>query len=101
MKYRNADLDRQIEQAAQLYREFTGHEPQRIRTLDLKLPRVMMQVGTCDGILYTTVRDGEVEHYIHRFKKSARPLLCTSSDGRQLVLLRGAYRFTDRGITDD
>lgn len=51
--------------------------------------------------MYTTVRDGEVEKYIHRFKKSARPILAASHDGKQLVLIGGDFVFTECGITDN
>ena len=61
---------------------------------------VALKVGWCDGILYTTERDGNVEKYIHKFKKSSRPLLAASFDGKNLLLLGGAFRFTDRGIVD-
>ena len=50
--------------------------------------------------MYDTVRDGESEKYIHRFKKRSRPLLVSSSDGKSLHILGGEYEFTDRGIVD-
>ncbi len=60
-----------------------------------------LTVGECDGILYSTVRDGNPEQYIHKFKRSARPLLVASHDGAQLALVGGDFVFTDRGITDN
>lgn len=61
---------------------------------------VGLKVGHCDGILYTTVRDGKTEKYIHKFKRSSRPLLAASFDGKSLVLIGGSYQFTERGIVD-
>ena len=61
---------------------------------------VGLTIGKCDGILYTTVRDGETEAYIHRFKKSARPTLAASHDGESLSLIGGKFDFTERGIVD-
>jgi hypothetical protein len=50
--------------------------------------------------MYSTVRDGRHENYVHRFGAKSRPLLAASSDGTQLYLLGGAYNFTERGIVD-
>ena len=63
-------------------------------------PDTVLTVGECDGILYSTIRDGESERYIHKFRNSARPILASSYDGTQLVLIGGDFRFTDRGIVD-
>ena len=61
---------------------------------------ICLVVGTCDGVLYTTVRDGRKEKYIHKFKADDAPLLVVSPDGRQLMLIGGRFRFTERGIVD-
>jgi hypothetical protein len=61
---------------------------------------VAFKIGDCDGILYTTVRDGVTESYIHKFKKKSRPVLASSFDGKQLLILAGGYEFTERGIVD-
>jgi hypothetical protein len=53
-----------------------------------------------DGILYSTVRDGVLEKYIHKFRKADRPLFVVSPDGKQLFLVDGNYTFTERGIVD-
>jgi hypothetical protein len=89
-----------VHQAAALYKEFSGHTPQSVREVRIVLPKVALLVGECDGIMYTTVRDGRVEHYVHEFAARSRPLLLASHDGKKLVLLGGAYRFTDSGIND-
>ena len=64
------------------------------------LPKVAAVIGECDGVLYTTVRDGVTERYIHEFRKADKPLLCVSPDGRQILLVGGRYRFTEAGIVD-
>lgn len=66
----------------------------------LNVPDVALKVGKLDGVLYTTHRDGKTEHYIHKFKQSARPLLAVSFDGRQMIMIGGSYQFTERGIVD-
>lgn len=52
---------RQISQASKLYSEFTGEEPQYIDQVSIDVSPVMLLIGECDGILYTTRRDGNVE----------------------------------------
>lgn len=100
--------DRRLEllkQGARLYQEFTGHgdefEVHRVNVpgFPASLSK-LVAIGECAGILYDTVRDGEIEKYIHRFRKGSRPLFCVTPDGNQIVLLGGAYKFTDRGIVD-
>jgi hypothetical protein len=91
----------QARNAADLYQRFTGHDAlEEVRIDKPVLPDVMLVVGDIDGIMYTTVRDGEVEKYVHQFKKSARPLFCVSHDGKQIHLIGGEYDFTERGIVD-
>lgn len=90
-----------LQQAAKLYENFSGHDAEHIDTVTVDWPQEGLTVGKCDAILYTTIRDGETENYIHRFKKSARPLLAASHDGAQLALLGGDFTFTERGIVDN
>ena len=75
-------------------------EPEFIETHKVSLPDVALLVGHLDGVMYTTVRDGKKEKYIHRFKLKSRPLLITSHDGTQLIILGGEYDFTELGIVD-
>jgi hypothetical protein len=92
---------RDIRKAAALYSDFTGHEDVRVGKVRVaSMPKTMLAIGKVDGILYSTVRDNVAEKYIHKFKASSRPLLCSSPDGKQLYLLGGAYDFTERGIVD-
>jgi hypothetical protein len=89
-----------VKEASALFEDFTGHEADHYTKRELNLPDVALQFGLCDGIMYETVRDNVVEHYIHKFKKSARPLIAASHDGKSLHLVGGNYRFTNRGIVD-
>ena len=94
-------LGAQARKAAALYTDFTGHEDVRLAKVRIPdMPRALLTVGKIDGIMYSTVRDGVAEKYIHKFKSSARPLFCVSPDGKQLFMLGGAYDFTERGIVD-
>lgn len=92
----------QFDKAVKKFRRFTGTNPTAVdRVPTPELPPVAFKVGECLGVMYEAVRDGERDKYLHRFKKKARPHLACSPDGRQLYLLGGAYRFTDRGIVDN
>lgn len=96
-----AGRGRDLQRAAALYTDFTGHDdPQLDKVSVPSMPNVALAIGQVDGIMYTTVRDGRTEKYIHRFKKQSRPLLCSSPDGKQLIMIGGSYDFTDRGIVD-
>lgn len=88
------------EQAAKLFRDFHGREPDDtdIVTVALDKPTAAMVVGEFEGVIYRALGDGK--RYIHQFEKHARPVLLISSDGRQLYALAGAYRFTERGFVD-
>lgn len=89
-----------IAAAARRLRDFTGHEARRVETVTFEVPDTALNVGRCIGIMYETVRDGERQQYVHRFRRNSRPHLAASHDGKTLILLGGAYRFTERGIVD-
>ena len=90
-----------IKQAIERFKDFTGMDPEHLDEYAVQHPDVALVIGTLDAVSYTTVREGQTELYEHKFKKSCRPLLCTSFDGKQLVILGGEYTFTERGIVDE
>lgn len=97
-----ADRLKMMQDAARLYREFTGEDGAVITKIPMpKIPKALAVMGEIDGIMYTTVRDGKTEKYVHQFKYSARPLFCVSPDGKSIFLIGGEYTFTERGIIDD
>ena len=90
-----------VNQAADLYQRFTGHEADEGAKIKVPpLPKVAVAIGDIDGVLYTTVRDGVVEKYIHKFAAKDKPLFAVSPDGKQLFMIGGNYTFTERGIVD-
>lgn len=92
---------RDVQRAASLYERFSGHEAEiagRVRVP--AIPKVGVAIGTLDGVLYTTVRDGVTEKYIHKFAARDKPVLVVSPDGRQIFVIGGRYTFTERGIVD-
>jgi hypothetical protein len=89
-----------VDAAARLFAQFTGHKVAHAKRVRLPSDPVGLAIGPVLGISYETTRDGKREKYLHEFRRGARPTLAASSDGRRLYLLRGAYRFTERGIVD-
>lgn len=100
MRKKNPVQPSKIKRGLNLFQKFTGHNGEIFSISAPEVPEVMLVVGECDGIMYTTVRDGKTEKYLHQFKKTSRPLLLASHDGKMLYLLGGAYDFTDSGIVD-
>lgn len=94
-------LTAQIERAKSLYKRFSGHEAEIVGKIPRpEIPDVGVAIGEVDGILYTTIRDGKKEKYIHKFHAKCRPLFVVSPDGKILCLVGGLYTFTERGIVD-
>lgn len=92
---------RGLDKAGNAFRAFTGMEPAEL--LEVKagsVPKVAWLLGECEEILYNTTRDGKRERYLHKFKKSARPLIAVGPDG-QAYLVGGDYEVTERGFTDN
>lgn len=96
----SSKMDNEETLAAQLFENFTGHEAEYVQLIDVDTPRAGMIIGTLDGVLYTAVRDGEEESYIHEFSGDSKPLLVAGSDGETLFIVGGEYEFTERGIVD-
>lgn len=83
-----------------MLKDFSGHDVDEVVRIPASKKRAGLIVGETDGILYTTVRDGKTEKYIHRFRKRSRPLLIASSDGKELGIVGGRFQFTEAGIED-
>ena len=91
----------QIRMAADRFEDFTGHEPEDIDRVNIPpLPKAVALMGELEAVIYSTVRDGKREKYIHKFRAADRPALCVSPDGKQIVLVGGNYTWTERGIVD-
>lgn len=91
---------RQYKKAVSLYRDFTGENPRHLEDWDVIVPSHAMEVGKVTGIMYKARVDGKVQEFLHEFTGRSRPILAASSDGRQLLLLGGDYKMTERGIVD-
>lgn len=86
-----------IEEAAQRYEDYHNEEGEFLTVEEF--PDVGFLIGNVDGITYSVIEDGKEVTYHHDFHD--RPALAVSHDGRNLYILRGEYKFTDRGIVDD
>jgi hypothetical protein len=87
-----------IPQARRLLQSFSGGAAVKQETIDK--PRsfdVGLRIGSIIAIAYDV---GNGDKRIHRFSKSSAPTLIVSSDGKQLAIVGGKYRFTNRGIVD-
>lgn len=93
---------RKIAQGIKLYSDFTGRDAKYIDTVPHRTETVAVALGHVVGIAYEAVHhtSGRKRKYFHEFKKGCRPVLAVSTDGKQLLLLAGAYTFTSRGIVD-
>jgi hypothetical protein len=90
----------EIDDAIKRYEDFTGHRAGHGERVKIPAPHAGLVVGDLDGVLYTTVRDGQTEKYVHKFRKQSRPVLVAGSDGRSLHVLGDRFEFTERGIVD-
>lgn len=91
----------ELRRAAKLYADFSGHTDLKAQKINVPgMPKTMLAIGYIDGVMYSTVRDGVAEKYVHHFARNSRPLFTVSPDGKQLFMLGGAYNFTERGIVD-
>lgn len=93
-------MKKQIKAAVALFESFRERKPRHIRTVNFDVPEAVAVIGFVEAIDYKTTHGNEPTLYRHKFAAGSRPLLCASSDGKQLLLLGGAYHFTERGIVD-
>jgi len=93
-------LRSQVDEAGRAYTEFSGHPVKGARRVKTRAFRVGWPLGKLDGVLYSTVRDGKPEKYVHRFASQSRPLLVVSSDGKNLGIVGGRFQVTEAGIED-
>ena len=86
--------DQKIIEAAERYEEYFGEEAEFVTSEEF--PNVAFELGRVDGITYTVIENGKEVTYHHDFND--RPPLAVSHDGRNLFVLGGEWKFTDRGI---
>lgn len=90
-----------VQKAADLYQRFTGNKAHKKPQVVQEQDQAHLQVGTVDGILYSTNRDGKMEQYIHHFRPASRPALAVTADGKTARTVGGRFTFTERGFVDE
>lgn len=93
-------MSKQLAQAVTLYSSFREAKPTKLARVPISIPKIVACMGYVEGIDYTTTHNGKAVAYHHDFAAGSRPLLCVSADGKQLMLLGGFYKWTERGIVD-
>ncbi len=85
-----------IRKAWKLFKSFHNKDPRgsQVVSVGMEKPDEALEVGKFFGIAY--IAEGEI--YFHKFNKRNRPLVYVSADGKQIYILKGGYRFTDRGF---
>lgn len=89
-----------IGQAVRLFQSFRERKPQRVGVVKFRVPKAVACMGYVEGIDYRTTHGKKITLYHHDFAPGARPFLAVSSDGLQLLLLGGRFKFTHQGIVD-
>jgi len=100
VRRKNPETRADLARAAKALKDFSGHEASEVLRIKERPFKKGLVVGQLHGLLYGTVRDGRSENYIHRFRKSSRPLLAASDDGKSLRIVGGRFQFTEAGIED-
>lgn len=86
--------------ARRIFEAFTGRAVDRAETINLPaLPKAVACVGEIVAVEYVAERDGETAIFRHAFKKSG-PLMCVFPDGKKVLMLGGAWKFTEDGYVD-
>jgi len=92
----NSELRRA--KARRIFEAFAGCPAARVvtTTLDRVIPGILVDMGALRGLVYSKDHGGTKRTYIH-FMDDPPRLMC-DPDGRQLYVLGGSYRVTQRGI---
>jgi hypothetical protein len=95
-----------LDAAAQKLEDFTGRPATHVeRVRPRSVEKTGWVLGEMDLIGYRAARKGieggKKVRYSHKFRvKDSRPLLATSTDGKQLHVVGGRYEVTEAGIED-
>jgi hypothetical protein len=85
-----------VRKSWKLFKSFHRKDPRNGQLIRVAMEKSdeALEVGQFFGIAY--ISGGDI--YFHKFNKRNRPLVFVSSDGRQIYILKGGYKFTDRGF---
>jgi len=84
--------------AVSLFRGYFNREPEKKEIVRLRMDQdgVGLVIGLVDNITYSPT--GDADSYKHEFEQAGRPSLVVSFDGKEVYLIGGSFRFTDRGF---
>jgi hypothetical protein len=87
------------EKSLALFKAFHGRDPrgQELATMTIPTPMPLLQVGHAWAISYVA-KDVEKKPLFHKFSSIHRPLLYVSPDGQIAFIVKGRWKFTDRGF---
>ena len=91
---------KKIKDSSELFEEFSGHDARHVDVVDVPDYDTYMVIGELVGVAYEAKRDNVTEKYFHEFRKTSRPLLIASHDGKEIRIIGGRYVFNDHGIVD-
>jgi hypothetical protein len=94
-----ASEEQQLAQARARFADFHGRAPRYgeiIAIEGLTVPTLGLAIGHMTAIGYHAAGTGKF--FSHDFSSARRPVLFVNSDGRQVYILKGGYRFTERGF---
>ena len=86
-----------MSQAAKRFRDFHGRNPQgtEVAPVEQDQPEETLLVGELRAVQYKV--KGEKMPFYHELERPF-PQLRVSADGKQIYIVGGRYRFTDRGF---
>jgi hypothetical protein len=93
-------MKKEIGKAVQLYESFREKTPRKIGRIKMPIPKAVACIGYIEALDYRTTHGKTATLYRHDFAPGSRPLFAVSADGRQLLMLGGRFKFTERGIVD-
>lgn len=87
-----------MSEAVALFEAFHGFRPKTSQVPFLKqsTPEQVLFVGKLYGIMYKAPK--ERMPLFHKFSRRNPASLFVSADGKQIYIMGGGYRFTDRGF---
>ena len=89
-----------VKRGCALFEKFHRYDADRVvrRRLRRRIPRVLVRLGRLKAVVYTSDK-GSTDRpltYIHFMER--QPLLTCDTRGRQLYIVGGRYRVTERGL---
>jgi len=94
-------LEAELAKARRTFERWQGSKARRVLTVHnapAGFPPVVVKLGTVPEIVYRSTKWGETDTYSHRVE-GRQPMLVTDPEGKQLYILGGDLKVTERGLT--